>query len=120
MTVTYDNQNIFAKILRGETPNETVYENDYVLAFHDIAKQRKEHVLIIPRKAYVSIHDFGQKASDAEIAALIRSVPKIAEKLSIAEDGYRVIANIGSHGGQEVPHLHLHILGGEPVGKMVS
>lgn len=116
----YDPDNIFSKILRGEIPCDTVYEDDSVLAFKDINPQKKQHILVIPKAEYVSLDDFTEKASDGEIASLFRAVGKIARNLNIHESGYRVIANINRHGGQEVPHLHLHILGGEPVGPMVS
>jgi histidine triad (HIT) family protein len=118
--MTYDPNNVFAKILRGEIPNKTVYEDNHVLAFEDIRPQRKVHVIVIPKGPYKNIGAFGEDASDAEIAALIRAVPKVAAAKGLEENGYRVITNCGEHGGQEVPHVHLHILGGEPVGKMVS
>ncbi len=118
--MSYDSNNIFAKILRGEIPNNTVYEDDHVLAFKDIRPQAKVHVLVIPKGAYVSAQDFGAKASDAEIAALSRAISKITQDLGLAESGYRLIANTGGHGHQEVPHYHVHILGGQPIGKMVN
>jgi len=117
--MAYDDQNIFAKILRGEIPNDTVYEDEHVLAFNDIAPQAPVHVLVIPKGAYVSIDDFGAKASADEIAAFYRSVSKIARDAGLSEDGYRVIANTGGHGGQEVPHFHAHILGGKKLGAML-
>lgn len=116
--MTYDSDNIFAKILRGEIPNDTVYEDEHVLAFKDIAPHMPVHILILPKGAYTDIDDFGKNASDAEIAALFRAVPKVAEKMGITEDGFRMVSNCKTHGGQEVPHLHLHILGGDKVGPM--
>jgi len=118
--MSYDHNNVFAKILRGEIPNKTVYEDDMVLAFHDIAPKKKVHVVIIPKGAYSDISDFGDNAKDAELVALMRAVPKVAEAAGIKDSGYRVISNCGTHGHQEVPHLHLHLLGGEPVGRMVD
>jgi diadenosine tetraphosphate (Ap4A) HIT family hydrolase len=115
----YDDANIFARILRGEIPNRTVYEDDFVLAFHDIAPQAPTHVLVIPKAKYVSFADFSAKASDAEIAGFTRAVGRIAKSLGLEEPGYRVIANMGEHSGQEVPHFHIHIVGGRPLGRMV-
>jgi diadenosine tetraphosphate (Ap4A) HIT family hydrolase len=117
--MSYDRNNIFAKIIRGEIPSSKIYEDEYVLAFKDIRPQAKVHALVIPKGAYVSAQDFGEKASDAEIAALQRAVSKVARDLGLAETGYRLIANSGAHGHQEVPHYHVHILGGQPMGKMV-
>lgn len=116
----YDSNNIFAKILRGEIPNKTIYEDDLVLAFYDVFPKKKVHALIVPKGAFKNATQFGENAKDEEIVALMRAVPKVAELLGIKESGYRVISNCGSNGGQEVPHLHLHILGGEAVGAMVS
>lgn len=116
---TYDSNNIFAKILRGEIPNDTVYENDYVLAFRDIAPKAPVHVLVIPKNPYISMQDFGENASNGEKAAMFRAISDIAGQEGIAEDGYRCIANTDEHGGQEVPHFHMHILGGEKLGKMI-
>lgn len=118
--MNYDPNNVFAKILRGEIPCNKVYEDEHVLAFHDLHPKRKVHVLILPKGPYADIRQFGEQASDAEMAALFRSIPKIAAILGIKEDGFRLIANTDTHGGQEVPHLHFHILGGEVVGKMVA
>lgn len=118
--MAYDDQNIFAKILRGDIPNKTVYENDHVLAFEDIQPQRKVHVLVIPKGAYTDMDDFTSKASDPEVTAFFRAIGHVARELGLAEDGYRVISNCRDHGHQEVPHLHVHILGGEPVGPMVT
>jgi len=118
--MAYDSDNIFAKILRGEIPCSKVYEDDHVLAFRDIAPQAPTHVLVIPKGAYVSWDDFSLNASDAEIAGLLRAAGKIARDLGIAEPGYRVLANTGSDGGQEVPHFHLHIFGGRRLGRMIA
>lgn len=118
--MAYDTNNIFAKILRGEIPCKKVYEDPHVLAFHDIRPQAPVHVLVIPKGAYASFDDFHEKASDAEIAALGRAVGKVARMTGLAESGYRVISNAGVDGHQEVPHLHLHVLGGRQMGRMVS
>ncbi len=118
--MAYDDQNIFAKILRGEIPCDEVYSDEYVLAFRDIAPQAPVHILVIPRGAYVSIQDFGETASAEEIKAFYEAVSKIAKEQGLTENGYRCIANTGDHGGQEVPHYHMHILGGAPIGAMVS
>lgn len=117
---TYDENNIFAKILRGEIPCDKVFENDHVLAFKDIAPQAPVHILVIPKGAYVSIVDFGQNASAAEVTAFYKAVSDIAQEHGVAESGFRSIANTGVQGGQEVPHYHMHILGGKPMGAMVS
>ena len=118
--MSYDTNNIFAKILRGEIPCAKIYEDDHVLAFKDIRPQAKVHALVIPKGAYVSAQDFGEKASVAEIAAVQRAISKVAKDLGVAETGYRLIANSGAHGHQEVAHYHVHILGGHPMGKMVN
>lgn len=117
--MAYDPENIFAKILRGEIPCDKVYEDDWVLAFNDIAPQAPVHVLVIPKGAYVSLDDFSAKASAEEIAGLYRAVGEVARRAGVADAGYRTIANTGDDGGQEVPHFHVHILGGGPVGPMV-
>jgi len=109
--MAYDDQNIFAKILRGEIPCDKVHEDDHTLAFKDINPLAPVHVLVIPKGAYVSMDDFSQKASDVEIAALIRAVGNIARDLGVSESGYRIIANHGRDAFQEVPHLHIHIFG---------
>ena len=114
-----DKNNIFAKILRGEIPCKKVYENDHVLAFHDINPQKKVHVLVIPKGEYVDLDDFNNKASDKEIVELNRAVTHVANLMGSKEKGYRALTNIGSDGGQEVPHLHFHIFAGEKIGKMV-
>jgi histidine triad (HIT) family protein len=116
----YDPNNIFAKILRGEIPCKKVYEDDFSLAFHDIAPQAKLHVLVIPKGAYVSWDDFSAKAPDAEIAGFIRAVGHLARDLGLVAPGYRLLANVGHDGGQEVPHLHVHLFGGEPLGRMIA
>ena len=117
----YDKNNIFAKILREETPCKKVYENEYVLSFYDINPQKKVHVLIIPKGEYVNLDDFINKASDKEIVEFNKAIIQIVEILKISNkgNGYRVLANTGRDGGQEVPHLHYHIFGGEKIGKMV-
>ena len=119
-TRPYDPENIFAKILRGEIPNETVYEDDQVLAFKDINPQAPTHVLVIPKGEYVSWDDFSAKAGDAEIAHFVRKVGEIARNLGMVEPGYRLLANIGVHGHQEIPHLHVHLFGGRPLGPMLA
>ena len=118
--MAYDPNNVFAKILRGELPCQKVYEDEHVLAFPDIRPQAPVHVLVIPKGAYESLDDFHAKASDAEQAALMRAIGKVARLSGVGNSGYRVIANTGSDGHQEVPHLHFHILGGRPMGRMVS
>ena len=119
-TLPYDDQNIFAKILRGELPNRTVYEDDWVLAFHDIAPQAPTHILVIPKRAYVSWDDFSAHGSDLEIAAFVRAVGKISRDLGLVEPGYRLLANVGLDANQEVPHFHLHIFGGKPMGPLLA
>jgi diadenosine tetraphosphate (Ap4A) HIT family hydrolase len=109
----YDDANIFARILRGEIPSRRVYEDDWAVAFHDIAPQAPVHVLVIPRGRYVSLADFSRDASDAEVAGFFRAVGTVARMLGLEEPGYRALANIGAHGGQEVPHFHVHLFGGE-------
>ena len=119
----YDSNNIFAKILRGEIPCEKIYEDKYVLSFHDINPQKKIHALVIPKGEYSDLDDFSNKASSDEIVGLLKGINIVAKKLGISVDtgkGYRALANIGEHGGQEVPHLHFHLFGGERVGKMVE
>ena len=119
-TDPYDDNNIFARILRGELPSKKVYEDDHVLAFHDINPLAPVHILVIPKGPYVSWDDFSAKASDAEIAAFVRAVGKISRDENLVERGYRVLANTGLRGGQEVPHLHMHIFGGAPLGPMLA
>lgn len=121
MTIaTYDDENIFAKILRGEIPCNKVFENDHALAFEDINPQAPVHVLVIPKGAYVSNDDFTENASEAEVAGFFRAVGHVARELGVAEPGYRLIANTGAHGGQEVPHFHVHICAGRPLGRMIA
>jgi len=117
--MAYDDQNIFAKILRGEIPCDKVYEDDHVLAFNDISPQAATHILLIPKGAYVSIDDFGANASADEIAGFYQALAKITRDAGLTEKGFRVIANTGEHGGQEVPHFHAHIIGGEKLGAML-
>ena len=119
-TQAYDDNNIFARILRGELPSSKVYEDDFALAFNDINPLAQVHILVIPKGSYVSWDDFSEKASDAEMAGLTRAVGKVARDAGLVAQGYRVLANIGLRGGQEVPHLHLHIFGGEPLGPMLA
>ncbi len=119
-TRPYDDQNIFAKILRGEIPSNRVYEDEFAIAFHDINPQAPTHLLVIPRGAYVSWDDFSARADDAEIAGFIRAVGTVARAAGLVEPGYRLLANIGQHGHQEVPHLHVHIFGGRPLGAMLA
>ena len=118
--MSYDKNNIFAKIIRGEIPCKKVYENDHVLAFHDINPQKKIHVLVIPKGEYVDLDDFNSKASDKEIVELNKAVSHVADLIGAKIKGYRTLTNIGNDGGQEVPHLHFHIFAGEKIGKMVS
>ena len=116
----YDPDNIFARILRGEIPCKKVHEDAHTLAFHDIAPQAPVHVLVIPKGAYVSMADFSTRASAEEQAAFLRAVGEVARQLGLEAAGYRVLSNMGQHGGQEVPHLHVHIFGGRPLGKMLA
>ncbi|AMG76259.1 MULTISPECIES: histidine triad nucleotide-binding protein [Sphingopyxis] len=118
-TLPYDDGNIFARILRGELPAKTVYEDEHALAFHDINPQAPTHILVIPKGAYVSWDDFSARASDAEIAGFVRAVGKIARDLGLVEPGYRLLANVGPDSGQEVPHLHVHLFGGHGLGPML-
>ena len=119
-TLPYDESNIFARILRGEIPSSKVYEDDQVLAFHDINPLAPVHILVIPKGEYVSWDDFSQNASDAEIAGLTRAVGKVARDEGLVASGYRLLANVGAHGGQEVPHLHVHLFGGRGLGPMLA
>ena len=122
--MNYDKNNIFAKILRGEIPCKKIYEDKFVLAFYDVSPQRKIHALVIPKGEYINLDDFSTKATQEEISGLIKGIGIVAKKLGVSEsakgEGYRTLVNVGKNGGQEVPHLHFHILGGEKVGKMVS
>ena len=120
----YDKNNIFAKILRGEIPCKKIYEDKFILSFYDINPQKKVHALIIPKGEYINLDDFSSKASEQEIIGLIKGISLVAKKIGVSDEvkggGYRSLVNIGANGGQEVPHLHFHIFGGEKVGKMVS
>ena len=121
--MSYDNNNIFAKILRGEIPCKKIYEDDFVLSFYDINPQKKIHALVIPKGRYIDLDDFSSKATSEEMAGLLKGINTVAKKLGISVDtgkGYRALTNINEHGGQEVPHLHFHLFGGEKVGKMVG
>ena len=122
--MSYDKNNIFAKILRSEIPCKKIYENEYILSFYDINPQKKVHAIVIPKGEYIDLDDFSSRASEKEISELIKGVSLIAKKLGVSLSnnvkGYRSLVNIGEHGGQEVPHLHIHLFGGEKVGKMVS
>ena len=119
----YDDANIFAKILRGEIPCKKIYEDEFVLSFYDINPQKKIHALVIPKGKYIDLDDFNAKASDKEIVGLMKGISIVAKKLGMSLDvgkGYRTLSNLSEHGGQEVPHLHFHLFGGEKVGKMVE
>lgn len=120
MAYTYDDQNIFAKILRGEIPNSTVLETEHSLAFRDLYPQAPQHVLVIPKGAYVCFDHFAQTASDAEIVDYIRAVGEVCKMEGVEEDGFRLISNAGHDAVQEVPHLHVHILAGRPLGRMLE
>jgi histidine triad (HIT) family protein len=119
-TQPYDDSNIFARILRGEIPSTKLYEDDYALAFPDIDPAAPSHILVIPRGPYVSWDDFSARASDAEIAGFVRAVGKVARAAGLVESGYRLLANTGPDSHQEVPHLHVHIFGGRPLGPMLA
>jgi histidine triad (HIT) family protein len=116
----YDNTNIFARILRKEIPAKVVYEDEWALAFHDINPQAPVHVLVIPKGQYCSFTDFSASASPMEIAGFVRAVGKVASDLGLDAPGYRLLFNMGEHGGQEVPHMHVHLFGGRPLGRMIS
>tara|TARA_B100000780_G_scaffold277176_1_gene247285 strand:- start:1423 stop:1788 length:366 start_codon:yes stop_codon:yes gene_type:complete len=119
----YDKNNIFAKILRKEIPCQKIFENEYVFSFYDINPQKKIHALVIPKGEYINLDDFNQKASDVEIVALCKAITQVAQILRISVDtsrGYRALTNLSEYGGQEVPHLHFHLFGGEQIGKMVE
>lgn len=118
--MSYDENNIFARILRGEIPAKKVYEDDHVLAILDIHPQAPTHILVMPKGKYVSFDDFSANASDAEIAALTRATGRIAREAGVAETGYRLILNHGPHSLQEVPHLHIHVLGGRTLGHLLT
>ena len=121
--MSYDDNNIFAKILRNEIPCNKIYEDDYILSFHDINPQKKIHALVIPKGKYINLDDFNTKASPEEMVGLLKGINIVAKKLGISTEvgkGYRALTNISDHGGQEVFHLHFHLFGGEKVGKMVE
>jgi histidine triad (HIT) family protein len=119
-SLPYDEANVFARILRGDLPCKKVHESDHALAFHDLNPLAPIHVLVVPKGAYVSWDDFSEKASDAEIADFIRAVGAVARMTGASAQGYRLLANIGKRGGQEVPHLHVHVFGGAPLGPMLA
>jgi diadenosine tetraphosphate (Ap4A) HIT family hydrolase len=119
-TEPYDETNIFARILRGEIPSDKVYEDDHALAFRDINPLAPTHLLVIPKGPYVSWDDFSARASDAEVAGLVRAVGKVARDADLVKDGYRVLANVGRDSGQEVAHLHVHVFAGRPLGPMLA
>ena len=119
----YDKSNIFAKILRKEIPCKKIFENEHVLSFYDINPQKKIHALVIPKGEYIDLDDFNSRASDEEIVALSKAITEVSRILGISTDtgkGYRALTNLDDHGGQEVPHLHFHLFGGEKIGKMVE
>ena len=119
-TEPYDDSNVFAKILRGEIPNKTVYEDEHVLAFEDIQPQAPVHVLVIPKGPYKTMNEFSEQASDEEIVAWVRAIGKVAKITETREDGHRLIVNTGENGVQDVPHLHIHLLGGRRLGRMLQ
>lgn len=119
-TQPYDDDNIFARILRDEIPSKRVYEDDYAVAFHDINAQAPTHILVIPRGRYVSWDDFTANASDAEISGFIRAVGHVAREAGLVDPGYRLLANTGMDAHQEVPHLHVHIFAGRKLGPMLA
>ena len=119
-TQPYDDQNVFAKILRGEIPSKTVFEDEWALAFHDINPQAPLHILVIPKGPYVSWDDFSERASAEEIAGLVRAVGRVAREAGLVAPGYRLLVNTGLNGHQEIPHLHVHIFAGRPLGPMLA
>jgi diadenosine tetraphosphate (Ap4A) HIT family hydrolase len=119
-TQPYDSSNIFARILRGELPCTKVYEDEHALAFHDLNPQAPLHILVIPKGAYVSWDDFSERGTEPEIAGFVRAVGQVARDNDLVAQGYRLLANVGRHGGQEVPHLHVHLLGGRGLGPMLA
>lgn len=120
MAATYDPNNVFARILRGEIPCKTVFENEHALAFHDINPQTPTHILVIPKGAYVDMDDFTATASDAEVAGLFKAVGEVARQAGAVADGYRILSNCGSDAHQEVPHLHVHVFAGRDLGGMIG
>ncbi|MBZ9811128.1 MULTISPECIES: histidine triad nucleotide-binding protein [unclassified Mesorhizobium] len=119
LSLAYDQSNIFARILRGEIPSALVYEDEFAVAFHDINPQAPVHILVVPRGPYVSWDDFTAKAPDAEVAGFMRAVGEVARQAGLVANGYRLLVNVGQHGHQEVPHLHVHIFGGRQFHDMV-
>ena len=119
-TLPYDESNIFARILRGEIPCNKVYEDEHALAFHDIKPQAPVHILVVPKGAYVSWDDFSERGSAEEIAGFVKAVGHVARSQGMVTRGYRLLANVGRNGGQEVAHLHVHIFGGGPLGPMLT
>lgn len=119
-TGEYDDSNVFARILRGEIPCRKVHEDEWSLAFHDINPLAPTHVLVVPKGRFISWADFSARASEAQIAGFVRAVGKVAHALGLEEPGYRLLANIGEHAGQEVPHLHVHLFAGRPLGPMLA
>ena len=119
-TQPYDDGNVFARILRGEIPSRKVYEDEWAYAFHDIAPQAPVHILVVPKGRYVSWDDFAASAPAEAIAGFVRAVGHVAREHGLVEPGYRLLANVGPHGGQEVPHLHVHLFGGGPLGRMIG
>lgn len=119
-TLPYDDGNIFARILRHEIPSRRVYEDEWAVAFHDITPQAATHILVIPRGAYVSWDDFSARASEQEIAGFVRAIGTVARDNGLVAPGYRLLANTGLHSGQEVPHLHVHLFGGQPLGPLLA
>jgi diadenosine tetraphosphate (Ap4A) HIT family hydrolase len=119
-TLPYDDSNLFARILRGELPSTRVYEDEHALAFNDIFPQAPTHILVIPKGPYVSWDDFSERASDAEIAGFVRAAGKVARDAGLVGEGSRLLANVGRNSGQEVPHLHVHIFAGGPLGPMLA
>ena len=121
--MSYDQNNIFAKILKGEITCDKIYEDNFIFSFYDKNPQKKIHALVIPKGRYIDLDDFSLNASPEEMIGLLKGINKVAKKLGISIEkgkGYRALVNIGNHGGQEVPHLHFHLFGGEKVGKMVE
>lgn len=116
----YDDSNVFARILRGEIPSRRVYEDEWAVAFHDVSPQAAVHVLVVPRGPYVSFADFSAHATEAEIVGFVRAVGRVAQLLGLEAPGYRILCNTGEHSGQEVPHLHVHLFGGQPLGPMMA
>jgi histidine triad (HIT) family protein len=118
--MAYDKSNIFARILRGEIPCNKVYEDEHVLAFHDVNPQTPVHVLVIPKGQYVDMDDFSVNASDAEISGFMRAIGQVARQMGVVEEGYRFLVNNGANAHQEVQHLHVHIFGGKNLGRMIK